>query len=36
MTSEVGPDMKLDPELYEGVVTETIMEPSVSTSCSLM
>lgn len=36
ITSEVGPHMKLDPELYEGVVTQTIIEPSVSTSCLLM
>lgn len=28
--SDVGPNMKLDPELYEGVVTQTIIEPSVS------
>lgn len=34
--AEVGPNMKLDPELYEGVVTQTIIEPSVSTSCLLM
>lgn len=34
--SEVGPDMKLDPELYEGVVTQTIIESSVSTSCLLI
>ncbi|TNM99373.1 hypothetical protein fugu_012406 [Takifugu bimaculatus] len=31
MTSEVGPNMKLDPELYEGVVTQTITEPSPQT-----
>lgn len=36
MKSEVGPNMKLDPELYEGVVTQTIIEPSVSTSYLLM
>lgn len=29
--SEVGPNMQLDPELYEGVVTQTIIEPTVST-----
>lgn len=34
--SEVGPDLKLDPELYEGVVTQTIIESSVSTSCLLI
>lgn len=28
--SDVGANMKLDPELYEGVVTQTIIEPSVS------
>lgn len=36
MKSEVGPNMKLDPELYEGVVTQTIIEPTVSTYCLLM
>lgn len=33
--AEVGPNMKLDPELYEGVVTQTIIEPSVRPSCSV-
>lgn len=28
--AEAGPSMKLDPELYEGVVTQTIIEPTVS------
>lgn len=33
--AEVGPNMKLDPELYEGVVTQTIIEPSVRPSRSV-
>lgn len=33
--AEAGPNMKLDPELYEGVVTQTIIEPSVRPSCSV-
>lgn len=33
--AEVGPNMKLDPELYEGVVTQTIIEPSVRPFCSV-
>lgn len=37
MKPEGGPNMKLDPELYEGVVTQTIIEPSViRTSCLWM
>lgn len=35
LKAEMGPNMKLDPELYEGVVTQTIIEPTVSTSCLL-
>lgn len=32
LKSEAGANLKLDPELYEGVVTQTIIEPSVNTS----
>lgn len=28
--SEIGPTMKLDPELYEGIVSQPIIEPTVS------
>lgn len=27
---ELGPNMKLDPELYEGIVSQPIIEPTVS------
>lgn len=27
---ELGANMMLDPELYEGIVTQTIIEPTVS------